>query len=152
MLQALLLLLLAALLAPALTRLLPRHAGACLALLPLGIFFWLLSHMGSIADGQVLEQRVSWIAALQIAVHLRLDGLSLLFGLLISGIGSLIVLYAAGYLEQHRQLGRFYAYLLLFMLAMLGLVLADDLILLFGGQPVLLRQAGVSCQRSVAHE
>ncbi len=131
MLQALLLLLLAALLAPALTRLLPRHAGACLALLPLGIFFWLLSHMGSIADGQVLEQRVSWIAALQIAVHLRLDGLSLLFGLLISGIGSLIVLYAAGYLEQHRQLGRFYAYLLLFMLAMLGLVLADDLILLF---------------------
>jgi multicomponent Na+:H+ antiporter subunit A len=61
----------------------------------------------------------------------RLDGLSLLFALLITGIGTLIVLYAGAYLSDHHHLGRFHAYLLGFMAAMLGLVLADDLIAMF---------------------
>src|SRR5690606_21771407 len=56
---------------------------------------------------------------------------SLLFALLVTGIGALIVLYAGAYLHDHRHLGRFYAYLLLFMMAMLGLVVADDLIAMF---------------------
>ena len=60
-----------------------------------------------------------------------LSPLLLLFALLISGIGALIVLYAGAYLADHHHLGRFYAYLLGFMAAMLGLVLADDLIAMF---------------------
>lgn len=76
-------------------------------------------------------QSLSWIPALDINLSLRLDGLSLVFALLISGIGSLIVLYAGSYLSSHVHLGRFHAYLLVFMLAMLGLVLADDLVAMF---------------------
>ncbi|MEZ5163237.1 MAG: proton-conducting transporter membrane subunit, partial [Fimbriimonadaceae bacterium] len=59
----------------------------------------------------------------------RLDGLSLLFWLLISGIGTLIFIYAAGYMKK--DLGRLLSYLFLFMVAMLGLVSASDLITLF---------------------
>jgi len=61
----------------------------------------------------------------------RLDGLSLLFALLISGIGALVVVYSSAYLQDHRDLGRFYLYLLAFMSSMLGLVLSDNLIALF---------------------
>jgi multicomponent Na+:H+ antiporter subunit A len=53
------------------------------------------------------------------------------FALLISGIGTFITIYAGGYLHGHPQLGRFYIYLLSFMGAMLGLVLADNVITLF---------------------
>lgn len=60
-----------------------------------------------------------------------LDGLSLLFVLLITGTGAFILVYASAYLAGHRQLGRFYAFILLFMASMLGLVLADNVITLF---------------------
>jgi multicomponent Na+:H+ antiporter subunit A len=60
-----------------------------------------------------------------------LDGLSLLFALLITGIGVLVVAYSSAYLKDHRDLGRFYSYLLAFMSSMLGLVLSDNLITLF---------------------
>lgn len=62
---------------------------------------------------------------------LYLDGLGLLFSLLISGIGSLVVLYSIGYLSKSEQLGNFYCYLLLFMGAMLGVVLSDNVIILY---------------------
>jgi multicomponent Na+:H+ antiporter subunit A len=58
-------------------------------------------------------------------------GFRLLFVCLIGGIGSLVLIYAGGYLKDHPQLGRFYLYLLLFMASMLGLVLADNLLALF---------------------
>ncbi|MBL9059114.1 MAG: DUF4040 domain-containing protein, partial [Mangrovicoccus sp.] len=60
-----------------------------------------------------------------------IDGLSLTFALLISGIGVLVMLFAASYMAGHPQHGRFSLYLTLFMLAMLGLVLSDDMIALF---------------------
>src|SRR5690606_5196858 len=60
----------------------------------------------------------------------HLDGLSLLFSLLITGIGSLVFLYASAYLKGHRYLDRFFAYLSLFMAATLGLVLSDNVLLL----------------------
>src|SRR5919112_465158 len=60
---------------------------------------------------------------------LALDGLSLLFALLISGVGALVLVYAGGYLAGHPELGRLYAFLLMFMASMLGLVLADLLLL-----------------------
>ena len=60
-----------------------------------------------------------------------IDGLSLLFLLLITGIGTFIVLYASNYLKGHTDEGRFFFWLFLFMMAMLGLVASDNLLALF---------------------
>jgi multicomponent Na+:H+ antiporter subunit A len=60
-----------------------------------------------------------------------IDGLSLTFALLISGIGTLIVIYAGGYLKGHPHQGRFFSFILLFMGAMLGLVVSDSFLMLF---------------------
>ncbi|AVZ80657.1 NADH-quinone oxidoreductase subunit I [Zoogloeaceae bacteirum Par-f-2] len=118
-------------LAPWLSRALDARAGFVLALAPLAAFVWLVLQMPSIAAGGQLFESLPWVPGLGIALNFRLDGLSLLFALLISGIGTLIVLYAAAYLSDHHHLGRFYAYLLGFMASMLGLVLADDLVAMF---------------------
>jgi multicomponent Na+:H+ antiporter subunit A len=71
------------------------------------------------------------IPSLNIAGGLRLDGLSLIFVLLITGIGALILLYASRYLESDPRLSRLVILLILFMVAMLGSVTADDVMTLF---------------------
>ena len=114
--------------------LLVRRAGTLsswlLAAVPLGLTLHFASNVAAVADGP-LRASVPWVPSLGVSVAARLDGLSLLFALLITGIGTLIVVYAGAYLKGHAQLGRFYVALLLFMAAMLGLVLADDLLYLF---------------------
>lgn len=122
---------LTALVAPFVWRVLKRHTGWLLAIAPAACFVWFAGQIPHIASGEVLTSTLNWVPLLNVDVALRLDGLSLIFALLITGIGALIVLYTAGYMEDHHHLGRFYAYLLIFMMAMLGLVLADDLILMF---------------------
>jgi len=72
-----------------------------------------------------------WIPTLGFNLSFYLDGLSLLFALLISGIGTLVFLYASGYLKGDPLLGRFYAYLAFFTAAMIGLVLSDNIFTLF---------------------
>lgn len=73
-----------------------------------------------------------WVPGLDLGLALRLDGLALFYGLVVSGVGVLVTFYARHYLDDHaRHHGRFYAFLLFFMAAMLGTVLADDLLLLF---------------------
>ncbi len=108
-----------------------QRAGWLLALAPLAAFIHFLLQMPLVAGGGVVVQTLAWVPALEVGLTLRLDGLSLLFALLITGIGTLIVLYAGAYLSGHHHLGRFHAYLLGFMAAMLGLVLADDMIAMF---------------------
>lgn len=71
-----------------------------------------------------------WIPSLGIEAAFRLDGLSLIFALLFTGIGCVVFLYASLYLRGHARLVRFYIMLTLFMASMLGAVLADDLVLL----------------------
>lgn len=66
-----------------------------------------------------------------INLDFRADGLSLLFSLLITGIGALVFFYASSYLKDHPYLDRFYCYLCIFMASMLGVVLSDNIILLF---------------------
>lgn len=131
MLSAVFAIAIAALLAPMLSARLDDRAGWLLALPPVGAFIWFVSCIPLVAGGDVVTESIAWVPALGIEVAMRLDGLSLLFALLVTGIGALIVLYAGAYLSDHHHLGRFYAYLLLFMMAMLGLVLADDLIAMF---------------------
>ena len=81
-------------------------------------------------DGEVLLEQREWIAALGLTLAFRLDGLGLLFAQLILGIGLLVVLYARYYLSDKEGGPRFYAFLLLFMGAMLGLVLSENLLLM----------------------
>lgn len=80
--------------------------------------------------GHVELARLAWLPAYGLDLSLRLDGLGLLFCFLIPGIGLLVVLYAYYSLPESDVLGRFYSLLLLFMAAMLGVVLSENLILL----------------------
>jgi multicomponent Na+:H+ antiporter subunit A len=120
-----------ALAAPAVVRLAGARAGWWLALLPAGLTAYYLSFLPRLAAGEVVEQRVAWVPQLGVELSMRLDGLSLLFALMIAGIGAFIVVYGGGYLAGDRQLPRFYLLLLSFMAAMLGVVLTDDLVTLF---------------------
>lgn len=107
------------------------YTGWIIALVPLLICIYLATLIGLIADGETRRVSYDWIPSLHINLSFYVDGLSLAFGLLISGIGALIMVYAGGYLKGHRHLGRLYAYLLMFMGSMLGIVLADNIITLF---------------------
>ena len=66
-----------------------------------------------------------------INLDFKVDGLALLFSLLITGIGALVFLYSTAYMKGHEYIGRFYSYLCIFMASMLGVVLSDNLLLLF---------------------
>ncbi|MEM6490463.1 MAG: putative monovalent cation/H+ antiporter subunit A [Pseudomonadota bacterium] len=95
------------------------------------LFLWFLSFLPAVADGQALRVEWAWAPALGVSLSFLIDGLSLTFSLLISGIGFLVFLYSNTYLAGHAQFARFALFLFSFMLAMLGLVLADSLIALF---------------------
>lgn len=131
MIAAVLSILVLAIAAPLLHRFLGQRTGYLLAVLPLGIFIWLLSLWPQIAANESLRTSLVWFSAHGIHLSFFLDGLSYLFALLITGIGTLIVLYAGSYLKGNPWIGRFWPSLLLFMASMLGLVLADNLITLF---------------------
>jgi multicomponent K+:H+ antiporter subunit A len=105
-------------------------AVACAAAVALIGLALVLAAAPDVFGGTVLHWRVDWLPSLGLAFGLRMDGLAWLFALLITGIGALIVLYAAYYLHHDDPAARFFAFLLLFMGAMLGVVLADNLILL----------------------
>jgi len=99
--------------------------------IPTIIFIYYLGYLPNIADGYILMQQINWVPSLDVNLTFNLDGLSLLFCLLITGIGTGIFFYARTYLKGHPYYDRFFGYLLLFMSAMLGLVLSDNLLLLF---------------------
>jgi multicomponent K+:H+ antiporter subunit A len=84
----------------------------------------------AVFGGEVLRWSVEWLPALGLRFGFRMDGLALMFAMLVLGIGALVVLYAAYYLDPKDPPARFFSFLLLFMGAMLGVVLADNLILL----------------------
>ncbi|UCD58186.1 MAG: putative monovalent cation/H+ antiporter subunit A [Candidatus Hydrogenedentota bacterium] len=117
--------------APLLCRAARRTTGWFIALLPLALFVYFSLFIDRIAGGEAVVSSVAWVPSLGIALAFSLDGLSLLFAVLIAGIGVLVVIYSNAYLAGHRHLGRFYAYILTFMASMLGLVLSDNLITLF---------------------
>jgi multicomponent Na+:H+ antiporter subunit A len=73
----------------------------------------------------------SWAPALNLSLSFRFDGLSVLFAVLITAVGTLIVVYGGKYLELHPEVARFHVALFAFMGSMLGLVLSDNVILLF---------------------
>lgn len=103
-----------------------------IAAIPPGIVTgWQLLQLGAIGEGQAFTQEILWSPALGLTLSFRLDGLSLFFGLIITGIGTAIAIYTAYYLEHDSRQGYFYCILFLFMTNMLGLVWADNVITLF---------------------
>ncbi len=112
-------------------RFLKTKWGFILALLPVLLFLYFAQYIVPIGQGSYFVQSTSWVPSLGINLDFKLDGLSLLFALLITGIGSCIFFYANAYLKGHRYIDRFFGYLCLFMSAMLGLVLSDNMLLLF---------------------
>jgi len=83
-------------------------------------------------EGRPATSDLTWVPDLGLGLTLRADGFSLLFALMVAVIGVLVTLYAASYLAPGERHGRFYGYLMAFGGAMLGLVLSDNLIALFG--------------------
>lgn len=121
----------AALLATTISRETGKAAGWILAIVPAALFAILTTTVPDIAAGRPVRLALDWIPALDLRLSFLIDGLSLVFALLITGIGTFIVLYSAAYLDGHPHRGRFLAFMLLFMGAMLGLVLSDSLVALF---------------------
>ncbi|WP_284140470.1 MULTISPECIES: Na+/H+ antiporter subunit A [unclassified Virgibacillus] len=105
------------------------HTGIFVLLIPLSIFIYFVRFVGT--NFSPTRQTYNWIPSLGINFDFYLDGLSLLFVLLITGIGSLVVLYSIYYLDRSERLGHFYVYLLMFMTAMLGVVLSDNVFVLY---------------------
>ena len=122
---------LAAAAAPVLTRLMGHWAAVPLALVPAGIFAFFCRALGDVKDGQALTGGYLWVPSFNASYSWLIDGLSLTFVLLISGIGALILLYAGGYLKGHPQQGRFFSFILMFMGSMLGVVVSDSFLMLF---------------------
>lgn len=102
-----------------------------LPILPALLLVYFASQVPVIAEGNASRQHMDWVPSLGVNFDFTLDGLSLLFALLITGIGTAIFIYARSYLKGHRYFDRFFGYLCLFMSAMLGVVLSDNIILLF---------------------
>ncbi len=105
--------------------------GRVTSVIPLGLFVVLLYCLPRIAGGDVIRIQLDWIPSLGISFSLAIDGLSLLFGLIICGAGFFVSLYATDYLPAEADTGIFYVYLHSFLLAMLGLVVADNLLVVF---------------------
>ena len=108
-----------------------RRAAAWLAgLAPVAGLVLLALMTPDVMSGEGVRSLVPWIPAMGLDLSLRLDGLAWMFAGLVLGIGALIVLYASYYLSENDSMPRFLAFLLLFMGAMLGMVIAGNLILL----------------------
>ena len=111
---------------------LPRGIGGLLiAMVPLGLAVWFTLQVPGVVAGRGLIESAPWIPHLGVGLDFRLDGLALIFALLICFIGGGVLLYTSSYLKDHPRKGVFTATLTGFMAAMLGLVLADNMIMLF---------------------
>ncbi|MBV6658134.1 MAG: DUF4040 domain-containing protein [Devosiaceae bacterium] len=113
-----------------------KAAGVVAAALPFTLFAAFLTYVPVLATGDgvpTIMQTVQWVPSLGINFVTRLDGFSLLFALMITGIGTLVALYAGAYYADKpaADRARFLSYILLFMAAMLGTVLSDNLIVMF---------------------
>lgn len=118
-------------LAPGMARHLGRSIGKVLAIVPLSLTAYFISRIPEISIEGPVRFSLPWSSLLGVMLSFRLDGLSVLFALVISFIGALILVYAGDYLHGRSDVGRFHAFLLGFMASMLGIVLSDDLITLF---------------------
>ncbi|MGE7092407.1 Na+/H+ antiporter subunit A [Lysinibacillus sp. NPDC048646] len=107
------------------------HLGWFVLSVPIILFLLLARYIPQIAEGKTFIHTYEWIPSFDINFTTYLDGLSMIFALLITGVGSLVILYSIFYLSTKESLHHFYCYLLLFMGAMLGVVFSDNLMVLY---------------------
>jgi multicomponent Na+:H+ antiporter subunit A len=108
------------------------HTGWFVLVLPIMLFVYFSRFLDTTMNGETISTTANWIPSLGINFTAYIDGLGLLFALLITGIGALVILYSIYYLSKEKeQLHTFYVYLLMFMGSMLGVVLSDNLIVLY---------------------
>ena len=117
--------------APLLHRWFGSRTSFVLALFPALLALWFLSQAPAVIAGETLYFQLDWVPSLGMSLSFYIDGLALLFALLITVIGTFVLIYAGGYLKGHQDLVRFHIVILAFMVSMLGLVLADGLLTLF---------------------
>ena len=111
---------------------LAQFAGHIALIAPVVSAVYFIWQIPSVIKQHILHIKLPWLNAFDVNIDLRLDGLSLFFSLLISIIGVAVFFYATQYLsKQHDHLPRFYIYLLLFMLSMLGIVNSNNTILMY---------------------
>jgi multicomponent Na+:H+ antiporter subunit A len=121
-----------ALVAPAVGARVGRRVFLLVAVAPAVSAVWAATQAAAVLDGRTLTSTAAWVPGLGLTLDLRLDPLALLMMVLVSGVGTLIFLYCASYFSSSQpHVGRFAAVLTAFAGAMLGLVLADDLLLLY---------------------
>jgi len=118
-------------LAPKIVQKLPHTSGWILAMFPLFSFFYYLYRSIDIGYGVEIYERINWVESIGVHLSFYLDGLSLLFLLLVTGIGSLVLVYSGYYMQKYEMKDRFYMYLMFFMASMMGLVLSGNLISMF---------------------
>jgi multicomponent Na+:H+ antiporter subunit A len=124
--------LVAALLAPSLVRLLGRRAFYLLAVVPAAAMGWALTHTAAMRDGRAVAEVYPWAGQLDVELALRMTTLSWLMVLLVGGVGALALAYCARYFPADEPgLGRFAGVFVGFAGAMLGLVVSDNLIVLY---------------------
>ncbi|MDR7127878.1 multicomponent Na+:H+ antiporter subunit A [Algoriphagus sp. 4150] len=116
---------------PFLSKLVKGKGAILMPFLPLLLFVYFLGYLPQISNGDTVDLIYQWVPSIGINLAFHLDGLSLLFALMITGIGALVFFYTVSYLKGHVYLDRFYGYLSMFMASMLGLVLSDNIITLF---------------------
>ena len=121
-----------ALVAPAVGARVGRRVFLLVALAPGATAVWAATQAAAVLDGRPVSSQATWVPGLDLTLDLRLDALSLLMVTLVSGIGALVFLYCSQYFsDREPRNGRFAAVLTGFAGAMLGLVLADDVLLLY---------------------
>jgi len=124
--------LLVGVLVPILTERFGRSINTLFTMLaPAVALAYIVSLMPNVLAGDVATEYLEWIPSIGLTLSMRLDGLGLMFALLILGIGLLIILYARYYLSEKEASGRFFAYLILFMTAMLSIVLSNNVLQLW---------------------
>jgi multicomponent Na+:H+ antiporter subunit A len=101
------------------------------AIPPALVTVWQLTQLGPVASGRFITESYAWAPQIGLEITLRLDGLALFFGLIVTGVGAAVALYTHYYFEGEADQARFYGLLFLFMTSMLGLVWSDDLLSLF---------------------
>ncbi len=108
-----------------------RYTSLLIAFIQLAFFVFFLSQLSSIETGNAKSIFIEWIPYLNLNLEFTLDGLSLVFVLLITFIGFLVFIYAKTYMKSYSGTTKFYFYLTLFSGSMLGLVLSSNFIQLF---------------------
>jgi multicomponent Na+:H+ antiporter subunit A len=117
---------------PALTRVLGVRVFLLVALVPVAAFVFTLTQTPVVSAGNSSVETLPWIPQLQLDLTVRVDALSWLLALIVTGVGALVILYCVKYFSADEEgLGRFAASLLAFTGAMYGLVIADNVYLLF---------------------